>query len=45
MVYSMATKEIILEPSTIETIDFAVFDLINDGLIGTFTANNSAEGS
>jgi len=27
----MATKEIILEPSTIETIDFAIYDLINDG--------------
>jgi len=31
MEYSMATREIILEPSTIETIDFAIYDLINDG--------------
>ena len=30
MGYSMANKEIILEPSTIETIDLAVHDLIDD---------------
>lgn len=38
----MATKEIILEPSTIETIDFAVYDLINDGFdLKTITNNGT----
>ena len=31
MEYSMATREYTLEPSTIETIDLAIYNLINDG--------------
>lgn len=31
MGFSMANKEIVLQPSTIETIDMAIFDLINNG--------------
>jgi hypothetical protein len=27
----MAIKEVVLEPSTLETIDFAIYDLINEG--------------